>query len=148
MLTVLLLALAGTTEAPVDAQKPFVLGDLVARTWMVGRWRGEVRTDDGYTRIWELTRTADGTFETNFCIACGTAAERHLVEYGRWGVSGPVYFTITEGWIGNGRRNPVDPNDESLYDAYYIVEAKGDSMTYRNAATGNEFTIRREAQNH
>jgi hypothetical protein len=127
----------------VDAEKPVIVGDVVRRSWMVGTWRGTAKTKDGETRVWDVTRKVDGTFRVEFCIACNTSKEERLVEYGVWGVSGDVYFTITRGWVEGQGRLEADPRDEGLYDAYYILKAEGNSMRYRSASTGNEFTIER-----
>jgi hypothetical protein len=131
----------------VDAEKPVIVGDLVRRNWMVGTWRGTAKTKDGESRVWHVSRKVDGTFSTEFCISCETSKEQRVVEFGVWGVSGDVYFTITRGWVEGKAKLDADPRDEGLYDAYYIIKIEGNSMRYRSASTGNEFIIERVGTN-
>jgi hypothetical protein len=64
-------------------------------------------------------------------------------EVGLWGISGPVYFTITRGWVRDQRFSPADPTQATFYDAYEILELSKDKFRYKSFVIGDEYTEKR-----
>lgn len=140
-----------------SAFKPEVVGAQERRDAMVGSWHGEFVVDSHTTRRWLIHRYDDGTYRVQHRIvrtgpaaavaqANATDADTRLsqAEYGVWGISGSVYYTIMQGWIAkNGARDPADPRDAYYYNAYQVTSLQPDEFTYRNVETGNTYTVRR-----
>jgi hypothetical protein len=88
------------------------------RALLVGRWYGENQTEEGGEQLELTDLDANGTFKTQFRIIERSGSVSDHSEVGLWGVSGPVYFTITQGLVRRERFSSADPTRASLYDAY------------------------------
>ncbi|AZF48680.1 MULTISPECIES: hypothetical protein [unclassified Pseudomonas] len=62
---------------------------------MIGKWYGEATTLDGKRTQQLSERRADGTFNVNFRVTDKSGQWFEQKEFGLWGVSGKIYFTIT-----------------------------------------------------
>jgi hypothetical protein len=117
------------------------------RRIFIGHWYGDERTTDGGKHQWLIERKDDGAFiiriRTN-----GPEGTIDQTEYGSWGVSEKIYFTITSGFLHDGLPDSADPTDPTLYDAYEIVSLTNDSMAYRSLETRDTFTARRVDENY
>ncbi len=148
LVSIVLATLLGCATDPrlsSDAFKPEIEGAQAARQALVGAWYGEATIRDGLQRRWVNRRSADGTYVLEVRLS-GAASESPDREYGVWGVSGGIYFTIMQGWIdAGGTITPSDPADANFYDAYRVLELTGDVFRYRGLETGNTFTVTRVA---
>ena len=131
------------TDSAVDAMKPPDASQQEQRAMLVGSWYGESATKSGGSRAHLMQRAADGTFQVTFRVVDSNGKITEQTEVGVWGTSGPVYFTITRGWLSNNRLVPANPEDASLNDAYQILELTQDRFRYRSLQTKSEYTVKR-----
>ena len=148
----------GTSFEPVTAVKP-ELPASENETWnsMVGNWFGSQPTKQGGRREWLMSRFADGTYKATFRVREKGGRLTEQSEYGEWGVSGPIYFTVTKAVSRGGKAVAVDPADPYYRNAYRIVSLSETGFTYRNfgdysavyppafSATGRRFVVSRAA---
>ncbi len=113
-----------------------------SRNLFIGRWYGDEHALDGGRHQWLNERKEDGSFVVRFR---STKANETInqTEYGSWGVSANIYFSITSGFMHGVLPEAADPTDPTLYDAYEIISLTADSMTYRSLETGNTYTAKR-----
>ena len=132
----------GTSSIPVTDGKPELTASETA-TWnaMVGKWFGSQPTKPGGRVEWLLSRSVDGTYKVTFGLHEENGDYSEHFEYGEWGVSGPIYFTITKVSSRNGKPVATNPADPYYRNAYWIVSFNGTEFTYRNFSTGNQFTV-------
>jgi len=145
----LFVILTGCTSIPsVDGFKP---PDNEAafqqRALMVGKWFGDSPTKDGGRKMYILERFLDGTMKIRFRLIDANGSVEEQTELAQWGVSGNVYFTITHGILDGEDFHPFDPRQPYFNDAYEILELTEEVLQYRHAATGNEYKIKRVADN-
>jgi hypothetical protein len=69
------------------------------REIFVGRWYGETPRTDGGTKRWVVDAFPDGVFRITFRFYEPDGSFREQIEVGEWGISGPVYFLSTKGWV-------------------------------------------------
>lgn len=138
-----LLVSACATAPPIPLVKPDDNDQVLQRQLLVGTWYGEKPTEDGGLRQQVTRRAADGTFRVDFRWSGGTQSAGEQSEVGYWGISGPVYFTITRGWIDGDAFEPADPTDASLNDAYEVLELEAGQFRYRSLQTGTEYQVQR-----
>ena len=133
-----------TRRTPVEAAKP-APSDPQKEVWrhMLGRFHGKQPTPEGGVYEWVVERAANGTYVIHFriCGPDGDCVDR--IEFGEWGVSGPVYFSIFRGWVEDGVMRPSDPSNPYNYDAYRIVRLTGDTFEYETFDGVNRFRIER-----
>jgi hypothetical protein len=142
VLIALLIAGCATAPAIYTAKPPDSSEDL-RRNLLLGRWYGEAKTREGGKRLQIIDRNVDGTFKVQFRVIEGSGKVWDQTEVGLWGISGPVYFTITRGWIDGQRFLPANPTQATFYDAYEILELSKDKLCYKSFAIGDEYTVKR-----
>jgi hypothetical protein len=117
------------------------------RSLMVGTWLGRAPLKEGGQRSWLMQRHNDGTFVVTFKFQQADGDVERSQEYGIWGLTSPIYFTVTQGWIVNGRRRPADPTSPYFYDAYRTIRIDDKQHVYRSYSTGSRFTVKRVPDN-
>lgn len=132
-------------STPVEIFKPDIPKTAELRSMLIGRWYGEATHKGGGKRQWLVERFDDGRLLVNFIIETPNETIEQS-EIGQWGVSGPIYFTITQGWLEDGHLFPADRTDAGLYDAYQIIQITPDLFRYRSIEVGDEFTVKRVTQ--
>jgi hypothetical protein len=115
------------------------------RALMVGRWYGEALLEGGGTRRWIADRSSNGRLRIQFDIK-SPSKRFQQIEFGRWGVSGKVYFTILEGWEKGSYIEEADPEDASIYDAYEITKITENVMEYRSYETKESYTLKKVSE--
>ncbi len=110
---------------------------------MVGKWLGDLPTHDGGRRIWLTERYPDGAFKITFRVYSHGGGFEETVEIGEWGISGPVYFTITKGWIRNDKFVPADWTLAYFNDAYRILRLDSEGLEYESFESDNRYSLRR-----
>lgn len=110
---------------------------------MIGKWYGEATTLDGKRTQQLSERRADGVFTTHFRVTDKSGQWIEQKEFGLWGVSGKIYFTITTGRQVGDEISHAIPGNPYLNDAYEIIELT--DSTYRSKAqdSGSDFTQKR-----
>src|SRR3546814_1959176 len=83
------------------------------RESFVGRWYGEEPEPGGITRRWVVDAFPDGVFRITFRFYDADGSYREQVEVGEWGISGPVYFLSTKGWVDDGTFLKADTRNRS-----------------------------------
>lgn len=135
----------GQKQPAVTVYKPdSTKSDQERRDAMVGNWVGEAPLKDGGERKWLVQRSNEGTYVVTFIVIPEGEQPEISQEVGFWGISGPVYFTITKGWLRqDGNVEPNDPTKAYFYDAYKIVALTQERFEYESFSTGNRFIVRR-----
>ncbi|MBT8136073.1 MAG: hypothetical protein KJO54_03560 [Gammaproteobacteria bacterium] len=131
-----------SVTAPAGAVKAWSADSQHDRNLMVGKWLGEVRTEDDKLRITLSERSENGTYRITFRTYEGSQYDESI-EVGLWGISGPVYFTIMRGWMTGGEFRPADTTQAYYYDAYRIISLDETSFEYESVETANRFSVRR-----
>ena len=85
-------------------------------------------------------RLANGTYVAHFTEKTESGQTKtDQTECGRWGVSGNIYFTITEAIRERGQASPVPPTDASFYDAYVVLRLTKTTFEYKHVVGGETF---------
>jgi hypothetical protein len=113
------------------------------REIFVGRWYGEQPQATGVTKRWLLDAFPDGVFRITFRFYDEDGSFREQVEVGEWGMSGPVYFLSTKGWVDDGLFLKADTRNGELYDAYKILKLDAAVFEYEHYVNGNRYQIRK-----
>ena len=140
-----LVFIAGSaTGQPVDPVKPDdPQSAVLLRTMMFGWWFGETPTKDGGRRMQIVERRRDGTMTIRFRVIDAAGNVEDTTDLALWGISGPVYFTIAQGWFDGRDFHPADPTQSYYYDAYEILELTDRTFRYRHFTTGSEYRLDR-----
>ena len=121
-----------STEAPASQ-----------RDTLIGRWYGEQERAGGKMKRWVVDAFPDGVLRITFRFYEATGAYREQVEVGEWGISGPVYFLSTKGWIDGDTFLKADTASPELYDAYRIISLEPKLFRYEHFVSGSRYTVRR-----
>lgn len=113
------------------------------RDMMMGRWLGEMPTIDGKFYKWLMERRPDGEYTLETILMEGGKIKEKNSEFGYWGVSGHLYFTLTRETLLKGKITPLDTNTANLYDGYEILQLGEGQFRYRHVETGNEYFVQR-----
>ena len=113
------------------------------REIFVGRWYGETPEAGGATRRWVVDAFPDGVFRITFRFYEPDGSYREQVEVGEWGISGPVYFLSTKGWVDDGMFLKADTRNGELYDAYRILKLDGGVFEYEHYVNGSRYQVRK-----
>jgi len=113
------------------------------REIFVGRWYGETPQTNGTTKRWVVDAFPDGVFRITFRFYEEDGSYREQVEVGEWGISGPVYFLSTKGWVDDGMFLKADTSKGELYDAYKILKLDAGIFEYEHYVNGNRYEIRK-----
>ncbi len=113
------------------------------REIFVGRWYGETAQTGGGTKRWVVDAFPDGVFRITFRFYEPDGSYRQQVEVGEWGISGPVYFLSTKGWVDDGAFLKADTSNGELYDAYKILKLETGVFEYEHFVNGNRYQIRK-----
>lgn len=113
------------------------------RNLLIGRWYGETPATEGGKRLEITDKAADGTFTIQFRVIERSGKVSDQTEVGLWGITGPVFFSITRGWLFGGQLIPADPTRATYYDAYEILELTAERFRYKSFASGEEYTVNR-----
>ncbi len=144
---VIALALCGATvtayEAAHAAESQSFLTQEERRDLLVGTWFGETPPTDGGRIQWIVNWKKDGTYSIQFRIYAPDGGTRAHMETGIWGVSGPVYFSATQGWRQGDQMVGTDTAKARFYDAYGILTLKPKLFEYRHYVTGTSYRVRK-----
>jgi len=113
------------------------------REIFVGRWYGETAKTDGSAKRWIVDAFPDGVFRITFRFYEEDGSYREQIEVGEWGISGPVYFLSTKGWVDDGMFLKADTRNGELYDAYKILKLDTAVFEYEHYVNGNRYQIRK-----
>jgi hypothetical protein len=113
------------------------------REIFVGRWYGEAAKTDGSAKRWIVDAFPDGVFRITFRFYEEDGRYREQIEVGEWGISGPVYFLSTKGWVDDGMFLKADTSNGELYDAYKILKLDAAVFEYEHYVNGNRYQIRK-----
>lgn len=113
------------------------------RDLLIGMWFGETPPTAGGHIQWIIDRSRDGTYQIKFRIYGADGRYRTHMETGIWGVSGPVYFSATQGWRQGDQVVGTDTGKARFYDAYEILALKQDRFEYRHYVTGTSYKVRK-----
>jgi hypothetical protein len=112
---------------------------------LIGNWVGEAHLETGGLRRVLLQQFADGTFRMTFETRQQDDRIVRRQQVGQWGISGPVYFTITTAWLDGERREPTDLGQPYFYDAYRIVTLDGGAFEYVSFSPERRYRLQRVA---
>ena len=127
---------------PIVKPRPEEPGEQ-RRAWMIGHFAGELTSETGEVVRWLVERTPDGKYATTFRRYAKGGGYEDQVEVGYWGISGPVYFTITVGWLREDGLEEADPTSAYFYDAYRIVHLDGQSIECEDFERRQSYKVER-----
>lgn len=113
------------------------------REVFVGRWYGELPQAAGVTKRWVVDAFPDGVFRITFRFYNEDGSYREQIEVGEWGISGPIYFLSTKGWVDDGMFLKADTRNGELYDAYKILKLDTSVFEYEHYVNGNRYQVRK-----
>ncbi len=142
----LLSGCATSTSMLTSTESSVMTAEETARhDWMIGKWYGIQSVKGGGKYEWLMARSARGDYKAQFRVTDAQGKVQSSQEFGSWGISGNVYFSIFLGHLDNGEVYYSDSSDPYNYDAYYILSLSENTMKYRHARDGSEFTVNRVA---
>src|SRR5579859_838585 len=110
---------------------------MTSRRLLIGVWHSEATDIHGVTRIEDATRLANGTYVIHFVERSDSGkVTADQTECGRWGISGNIYFTITEAIREGDHGDPVSPYDAAFYDAYAVLVLTKAAFEYKHVESG------------
>lgn len=113
------------------------------REIFVGRWYGEKQEAGGVMKRWVVDAFPDGVFRITFRFYEPDGSYREQIEVGEWGISGPIYFLSTKGWVDDGLFLKADTRSGDLYDAYKILKLDAGTFEYEHYVNGSRYQVRR-----
>lgn len=149
LLAACVLATGCAARSGIHAAKPLPGKSARARRQMLFGWwveREPVRS--GGTRVELALQCPDGVYFFDFRTLdrAGKLIDEQQ-EVGDWGISGPVFFTITRAIARGNNRYEVDPTKGYYYDAYRILELSYTRFRYREYGDGDVFSAHRAMPN-
>ncbi|MEC4091915.1 hypothetical protein [Pseudoalteromonas rubra] len=129
------------SDLNITESKPALTQDKKQlRASFVGKWESTQLTKEGNTRHALIQRSSDSRYIVEFKVYYPDKTLKYQSkEFGVWGVSGGVYFTMFRGWVENDNFSPADPNNAYYYDAYKILNVTDNQLSYENLSSGNRF---------
>ena len=115
------------------------------RRLLVGKWLGEIKSENGKVTKWLVERLIDGTYQIIFRTYDNETEYKDQIEVGFWGTSGSIYFSIMKGWIEEGEFVPANPEDPYFYDAYKIIQLNSDTFNYEHFDHKTRYTVKKVA---
>jgi len=149
ILTITLIAIlsgCANLSSPSYIEKPY-LSDEKVEYWnnLVGTWKGGKKLKGGDLTEWIIDRKSDGTYRISFRTITNDGAVDVSTEYGQWGVSDNIYFTITDARLVGDSIEKTNRRNPYYYDAYRVVEAT-DSVFHIETIIGRDsFVVRKIA---
>jgi len=125
--------------APADTE--------LRRANLIGSWYLDQTRSDGSAVRSKAMLADDGLAEIEFLVHYTDGTTLSSREYGYWGVSGDVYFTIIRERSDGSERYDVSPLDADYYLAYRVLELTDESFRYQTIVTGNIFESRKVPDN-
>lgn len=113
------------------------------REMLVGKFLGEMKSDEGKLQKWLVERAIDGTYQITFRIYENEIDFKEQIEVGYWGIAGPIYFSIMKGWIKEGEFVEADPRNPYFYDAYKVINVSENEFVYEHFEPKILFKIKR-----
>ena len=139
-----LTAVAVSVQGPLSAaETESPLAQEERRNLLLGTWFGETPPTAGGRIQWIVDWQKDGTYNIQFRIFAPDGRTRKHMETGIWGVSGPVYFSATQGWRQGDQMVGTDTAQARFYDAYEILTLKPKLFEYRHYVTGTSYKVRK-----
>lgn len=141
-LTLSVVAVSGDNPSQA-AEKQSLSNQEERRNLLLGTWFGETPPTEGGRIQWIVNWRKDGTYNIQFRIFAPDGRTRKHMETGIWGVSGPVYFSATQGWRQGDQMVGTDTAKARFYDAYEILTLKPKLFEYRHYVTGTSYKVRK-----
>ena len=116
------------------------------RLLMLGEWCGARITDDGENLEWKVTRKLDGSYSIQFSKHTKDGDVAEWEEYGIWGIRYPVYFSVVQFVLHNGRRIDLDPNLSKYYDVYIVETLNESKLQYKSLASGKTHLVKKDCK--
>ncbi len=129
----------------ISTVKPELDEDKLAlRESFVGKWLSHQPTKDGGFRNTVIVRHPDSRYFIEFKIydSLGVQKDTHN-EFGFWGVSGGIYFTMYRAQINNDKYYEIDTSDAYNYDSYKILSTSEQKLIYQSLSSGNKYTYKK-----
>jgi len=129
-----------TQPALIYTYKPSDPAEIISRrNAMIGHWFSDQPTKEGSRRLTISRLNEDGTSEISIRVVRNDRIEGEQTEAGLWGISGPIYFVITQGWLEEGHVIPADPTDAFYFDAYEVLILNEEKRRYRSVVFGDVY---------
>ena len=110
---------------------------------IVGHWVGESELGEGRKRRFLAEHFADGTFRVTFRTTEGEGRGRIDQHYGKWGISGPVFFTTVMGIAGKDAVETTRAGDPYNDTAYEVLDISDEIFEYESFSPRIRYLARR-----
>ena len=110
---------------------------------MIGKTYINQSTKTGGRKEILSTLSPYGTYEVLFREYDIDGEYTDTIEFGEWGISGGVYFTIFKGWVSNGKLEKSDPSDPYNRDAYKIITLNKKVFIYQSLVDNTRYVAKR-----
>ena len=126
----------------VEGNKPD-LSKIALINWehLAGKWYGAQRELDGSRFEWIVERKYTGEYKSVFRHYQKDGTYDEKIEFGEWGLSGPVYFIIMRAWLEGDKLVYADMSNPYYRDAYEILSITVSEFHYRAYSDGSEFKM-------
>lgn len=119
--------------------------DKAQTNWdnIIGRWYGITKIEDGETREFIDERKSDGTYEIEFHSINKTGKVSIQKEFGEWGLSGNIYFTVVRSISNSVQEQTMDLEDPYTRDAYKIIKLNETFLVYKHVVSGDKYSVKK-----
>ncbi|ROS02058.1 hypothetical protein EDC56_2508 [Sinobacterium caligoides] len=117
------------------------------RRSFVGEWVAKHANNQGGFRQVTVERVSDGRYVLT--LEDYDANKRLLKtrqQFGFWGVSGGIYFTLNRAKNQHGSLTEANPSDADNDNAYQILTATFNQLVYRSLSSEKLYTFQRKQQ--
>lgn len=113
------------------------------RALIVGKWRGTVAVEDGPRRRFVAEHLADGTFR--MIVGRVEADDQENIEQrnGRWGTSGPIFFTTVTRVSAENGVAAANPGDPANYNAFEVLKINDEYFEFESFSPRARYVARR-----
>lgn len=134
---------ANTTNAALPSK--YTASKSFEENWqlMTGTWFGQQPLKNGGIRQQITQRYPDATFVITFRYIKRDGSENFLRDYGAWGISGPIYFSLTTAEQKDDQVVDTEPGNEFDNNAYRILRLNEESFEYEHVVTGDRYILKR-----
>ena len=109
----------------------------------IGNWVGESEAGEGRKRRFLAEHYADGTFRVTIRTS-GAEGRGHIEQhFGKWGISGPVFFTTVTRIAGNDAVEAATAGTPYIDSAYEVLDISDDFFEYESFSPRIRYSARR-----
>src|SRR5690242_7067554 len=143
------LLITGCAPAAIQpVMDPLPAAQIAKHHLLVGTWLEEYTSKEGLRWRQFTNFYSDGSYRYQFRNYHADGGYDDLTEYGEWGMSGDIFFTVERHWMDQDGSGEDVPGDPSNYSAATILTLTPDKFVYKNVRSGLTFTAKRVPEDY